>query len=195
MGRVLAKTIAVYDEKQGKSVTYLAGAEVPDEVAAGITNESVFEESVDDTTDADKAAAARAREAYDAGRPLHELDEDEVRAWAYDPDLETEDGKAAEAKLVEAEGGSSDDGSGSDDGAGAGDGSGSDDGSGDGGDGSGDGAGAGDQGSTSDVPEPPRSGKGSGVQAWRAYAEAKGFTVPAEADRDGIVAIVDAAKQ
>lgn len=44
--------------------------------------------------------------------------------------------------------------------------------------------------STQDA-EPPRSGKGSGVEAWREYAEAKGIPFDAEATRDDIIALVD----
>jgi len=40
--------------------------------------------------------------------------------------------------------------------------------------------------------EPPRGGAGSGKDVWRAYAERLGLEVPAEADRDDIVALVDA---
>lgn len=40
--------------------------------------------------------------------------------------------------------------------------------------------------------EPPRSGKGSGVEAWRTYADALGITHPDDATRDDIVALVDA---
>lgn len=41
--------------------------------------------------------------------------------------------------------------------------------------------------------EPPRSGKGSGVEAWRKYAEDLGWfeSIPAEASRDDIIAAVD----
>jgi hypothetical protein len=42
--------------------------------------------------------------------------------------------------------------------------------------------------------EPPRTGRGSGVAAWRAHAEGLGITVPDDADRDDIVALVDARK-
>lgn len=40
---------------------------------------------------------------------------------------------------------------------------------------------------------PPTSGKGSGVEAWRAYATARGIAIPEDASRDDIVAEVDAA--
>ena len=39
--------------------------------------------------------------------------------------------------------------------------------------------------------EPPRSGKGSGIDKWKQYAESKGLTVPDDADRDTIIALVD----
>jgi hypothetical protein len=207
MGRVLAKTIAYYDEKQGLSVTYLAGEEVPAEVAATITNPKVWADRVEDTADDDAAAQARAREAYKAGRPLRVLDDEEREAWAYQPDSSA--GRAAEAKLVQAETGqggapvpaddfptytdkprpdgwedftdaqkreyiyapaASDDDDDDADGDPAGD----------------------DVIDFSD--EPPREGRGSGVTAWRTYAEGKGLTVPAEADVDDIRALVDARK-
>lgn len=40
--------------------------------------------------------------------------------------------------------------------------------------------------------EPPRSGKGSGKAAWKAYAESLGVTVGEDDDRDTIIAAVDA---
>jgi len=40
--------------------------------------------------------------------------------------------------------------------------------------------------------EPPRSGKGSGIDKWKQYAESKGHSVPDDADRDTIIALVDA---
>lgn len=43
-----------------------------------------------------------------------------------------------------------------------------------------------------DAEEPPRSGKGSGEDAWRAYAERLGINVPDDASRDDIIALVDA---
>lgn len=43
--------------------------------------------------------------------------------------------------------------------------------------------------------EPPRSGKGSGLEAWKAHAVARGFEVPDGASRDDIIAAVDAAKE
>jgi hypothetical protein len=39
---------------------------------------------------------------------------------------------------------------------------------------------------------PPRSGAGSGADAWRAYAEAIDVEIPADAGRDDIIAAVDA---
>lgn len=172
MGRLLAKTIALYDEAAGKSVTYLAGTELPDEVdASAITNPKVFADEVEDTSAADAAAEARARDAYDAGRPLRVLSEDEMHAWAYEPD--SEDGIAAEAKLVDAEGGAG----GSDDG-----------------DDDGDPADDADGDVIDFSDEPPREGRGSGVTAWRTYAEGKGLEVPADADVDSIRALVDARK-
>lgn len=41
--------------------------------------------------------------------------------------------------------------------------------------------------------EPPRSGKGSGRDAWAAYAEARGVSVPDEASRDDIIFALDLA--
>lgn len=41
------------------------------------------------------------------------------------------------------------------------------------------------------VTEPPRGGPGSGVKAWRAYADAQGIAYDADADRDSIIAAVD----
>lgn len=40
--------------------------------------------------------------------------------------------------------------------------------------------------------EPPRSGAGSGRDAWAAYATSKGITVPADAGRDQIIELVEA---
>lgn len=40
--------------------------------------------------------------------------------------------------------------------------------------------------------EPPRSGRGSGEDAWRAYAEDLDLEVPDGASRDDIIALVDA---
>lgn len=42
--------------------------------------------------------------------------------------------------------------------------------------------------------EPPRAGKGSGLEAWRTYAQAQGISVPDDANRDDIIAAVDAQK-
>jgi len=46
---------------------------------------------------------------------------------------------------------------------------------------------------SADLVEPPRTGKGSGVEAWRKYAEELGWfeSIPAEAGRDDIIAAVD----
>lgn len=209
MGRVLAKTIAYYDESAGKSVTYLAGEEVPAEVAATITNPKVWADASVDDPEADQAAEDRAREAYVAGRPLRVLDEAERHAWAYEPDSDA--GKAAEAKLAAAEGNADPDGA-----AGLSDPAGDDypsyadkprpdgwesftddqkreyiyapvD-----PDGDPDGDPDADVIDFSD--EPPREGKGSGVTAWRTYVEGKGLEAPADADVDQLRAIVDAHK-
>lgn len=40
---------------------------------------------------------------------------------------------------------------------------------------------------------PPRAGKGSGKEAWAAYAEANGVEVDADASRDDIIAACEAA--
>lgn len=42
--------------------------------------------------------------------------------------------------------------------------------------------------------EPPRSGKGSGLDAWVAYAESLGIEVPEDASRDDVIDLVDAGK-
>lgn len=39
---------------------------------------------------------------------------------------------------------------------------------------------------------PPRSGKGSGIQAWRAYADANGFETDDDIGRDEIIAALKA---
>lgn len=39
--------------------------------------------------------------------------------------------------------------------------------------------------------EPPRSGKGSGADAWRTYAESMGVTVDEDMSRDDIIAQLD----
>lgn len=44
-----------------------------------------------------------------------------------------------------------------------------------------------------DVPEPPRSGRGSGADAWRAYAEAHGVAIEDGMSRDDIIAVCQAA--
>ncbi|MGW7248823.1 hypothetical protein [Streptomyces decoyicus] len=43
------------------------------------------------------------------------------------------------------------------------------------------------------VEPPPRSGKGSGVEAWRAFAERKGVDVDQDATREDVVAACEAA--
>lgn len=45
-----------------------------------------------------------------------------------------------------------------------------------------------------DPEPPPRAGKGSGHDAWAAYAAAKGVEVPEGAGRDEIIAAVEAAE-
>lgn len=43
-----------------------------------------------------------------------------------------------------------------------------------------------------EAPEaPPRSGRGSGTQAWREYATRRGYPVPDDANRGDIIAMVD----
>ncbi|MFI7239670.1 hypothetical protein [Streptomyces cyaneofuscatus] len=44
-----------------------------------------------------------------------------------------------------------------------------------------------------EVEAPPRSGKGSGIDAWREFAERQDLEVPAEASRDDIIAACEAA--
>jgi hypothetical protein len=41
--------------------------------------------------------------------------------------------------------------------------------------------------------EPPRSGKGSGAEAWQRYAQARGVQTDSDMSRDDIIAAVDAA--
>ena len=43
------------------------------------------------------------------------------------------------------------------------------------------------------LPPPPKSGKGSGVDEWRTYAELVGVEVAADAGRDDVVAAVESA--
>lgn len=38
---------------------------------------------------------------------------------------------------------------------------------------------------------PPRAGAGSGVEAWRRYAEGQGVDVPEDASRDEIIALTE----
>ena len=45
-----------------------------------------------------------------------------------------------------------------------------------------------------DESEPPRGGAGSGKDVWRKHAEGLGITVPADAEREDIIALVDAHK-
>lgn len=40
------------------------------------------------------------------------------------------------------------------------------------------------------APQPPTSGKGSGLDSWRDYATSLGITVPDDATRDDIIAAV-----
>jgi hypothetical protein len=47
-------------------------------------------------------------------------------------------------------------------------------------------------GSDGDLVEPPRSGKGSGVEAWREYAEKLGYEVAEGTNREEIIAAIDA---
>lgn len=44
------------------------------------------------------------------------------------------------------------------------------------------------------VEVPPRSGRGSGIDAWRAFAQAAGVTTPADATRDDIIEACEKAK-
>lgn len=39
--------------------------------------------------------------------------------------------------------------------------------------------------------EPPRAGRGSGLEAWKAYAESLGIEVPDDAQRDDVIDLVD----
>ncbi|MFJ8855243.1 hypothetical protein [Streptomyces sp. NPDC102437] len=48
-------------------------------------------------------------------------------------------------------------------------------------------------GSGGDVEAPPRSGRGSGVEAWRAFAEQHDVEVAAAASREDIIAACEAA--
>lgn len=43
-----------------------------------------------------------------------------------------------------------------------------------------------------ELKEPPRKGRGSGVEAWRTYAGQIGIELPDGASRDDILALVDA---
>lgn len=57
-------------------------------------------------------------------------------------------------------------------------------------DGQGTDPGAGEKGEGA-LSEPPRSGKGSGLPAWKAYAESLGLEVPGDAQRDDVMTLVD----
>ncbi|MGW2708070.1 hypothetical protein ACWC4J_03605 [Streptomyces sp. NPDC001356] len=41
------------------------------------------------------------------------------------------------------------------------------------------------------VEAPPRSGRGSGVDAWRAYAEANGYDTDDDMSRDDVIALLE----
>ncbi|MEV8124107.1 hypothetical protein AB0P07_08330 [Streptomyces sp. NPDC085944] len=41
------------------------------------------------------------------------------------------------------------------------------------------------------VEAPPRSGRGSGIDAWRAYAEANGYDTDDEMSRDDVIALLE----
>lgn len=49
------------------------------------------------------------------------------------------------------------------------------------------------QASSGDVPEPSRSGKGSGLEAWRSFAESNGVGVDSDMSRDDIIAACEQA--
>ncbi|MFJ3587531.1 hypothetical protein ACIQUY_29255 [Streptomyces sp. NPDC090231] len=51
-----------------------------------------------------------------------------------------------------------------------------------------------DAGSGGDIEAPPRSGRGSGVEAWRAFAEQHDIEVAADASREDIIAACEAAE-
>lgn len=42
------------------------------------------------------------------------------------------------------------------------------------------------------LPEPPRSGRGSGLDAWLAFARQEGVEVPPDSERNDVIALVDA---
>jgi hypothetical protein len=46
-----------------------------------------------------------------------------------------------------------------------------------------------------DEPEPPRHGKGSGLEAWRSYADKLGVELEDGMTRDDVIAAVDLAKE
>lgn len=47
----------------------------------------------------------------------------------------------------------------------------------------------------SDEPEPPRHGKGSGLEAWRTYASGLGVELEDGMTRDDVIAAVDLSKE
>lgn len=51
-----------------------------------------------------------------------------------------------------------------------------------------------DAGSGGDIEAPPRSGRGSGVEAWRVFAEQHDVEVAADASREDIIAACEAAE-
>jgi hypothetical protein len=46
-----------------------------------------------------------------------------------------------------------------------------------------------------EIPEPPRGGAGSGLDAWRDYADKTGVEVADDMNRDDIIAAVDLARE
>lgn len=46
-------------------------------------------------------------------------------------------------------------------------------------------------GSGGDVEAPPRSGRGSGIDAWRAFAERNGYDTDDEMSRDDVIALLE----
>ncbi|SFK73178.1 hypothetical protein [Streptomyces pini] len=48
-----------------------------------------------------------------------------------------------------------------------------------------------DPGAPSTVEAPPRSGRGSGVEAWRRFAEANGYDTDDEMSRDDVIALLE----
>lgn len=49
------------------------------------------------------------------------------------------------------------------------------------------------QASGGDVPEPSRSGRGSGLEAWRSFAESRGVSVDSDMSRDDVIAACEQA--